>query len=50
MQDEEQKEEEGLLEILRAEVARLLCTDDVGEEERLSRLGLTHEIIENGDV
>ena len=36
MQDEKQKKEE-LLEMLRAEVARLLCADDVSEEELLVR-------------
>jgi len=47
MQDEKQKKEE-LLEVLRAEVARLLCADDVSEEEKLSRIKLAH--IESGEV
>ena len=49
MQDEKQKKEE-LLEMLRAEVARLLCADDVSEEEKLSRIQLAQAIIENGEV
>jgi hypothetical protein len=49
MQDEKQKKEE-LLEMLRAEVARLLCADDVSEEEKLSRIKLAQAIIENGEV
>jgi len=49
MQDEKQKKEE-LLEVLRAEVARLLCTDDVSEEVKLSRIKLAQAIIESGEV
>ena len=49
MQDDEQKKEE-LLDILRAEVARLLCADDVSEEEKLSRIRLAQAIIETGKV
>ena len=49
MQDEKQQKEE-LIELLRAEVARLLCSDDVSEEEKLSRIKRAHEIIENGEV
>ena len=49
MQDDEQKKEE-LLDILRAEVARLLCADDVSEEEKLSRIRLAQTIIETGKV
>jgi hypothetical protein len=33
MQDEKQKKEE-LLEMLRVEVARLLCADDVSKEKK----------------
>lgn len=47
MQDEKQKKEE-LLEVLRAEVARLLCADDMSEEDKLSRIQRAQEIIENG--
>jgi hypothetical protein len=49
MQDEKQKKEE-LLEILRVEVARLLCADDVTEEEKLSRIRLAQAILEGGEV
>jgi hypothetical protein len=49
MQDEQQKKEE-LIEMLRAEVARLLCADDVSEEEKLSRIKLAQAIIESGEV
>ena len=49
MQDEKQKKEE-LLEVLRAEVARLLCADDVSEEEKLSRIQLAQAIIESEEV
>jgi len=45
MQDEKQKREE-LLEMLRAEVAKLLCADDVSDEEKLSRIRLAQEIID----
>jgi hypothetical protein len=48
MNDTDKKEE--LLEILRAEVARLLCADDVSEEEKLSRIKLAQAIIESGEV
>jgi hypothetical protein len=49
MQDEKQTKEE-LLEVLRAEVASLLCADDVSEEEKLSRIKLAQAIIESGEV
>ena len=49
MQDDKQKKEK-LLAVLREEVERLLLADDVSEEEKLSRLKLAHEIIENGTV
>lgn len=49
MHDENQKKEE-LLEMLRAEVAKLLCADDVSEEEKLSRIKLAQAIIESGDL
>jgi hypothetical protein len=49
MQDAVQKKED-LLERLRAEVARLLCADDVSEEEKLSRIKLAQAIIESGEV
>lgn len=49
MPDERQKKAE-LLEVLRAEVARLLCADDVSEEEKLSRLKLAQAIIGIGEV
>ena len=49
MQDEKQKKEE-LIEMLRVEVARLLCADDVSEEEKLSRIKLAQAIIESGEV
>ena len=48
MQDEKQKKEE-LLEVLRTEVAGLLCADDVSEAEKLSRIKLAQEIIDNGE-
>ncbi len=47
MQDDKQKKEE-LLELLRAELAKLLCADDVSEEEKLARITLAQAIIENG--
>ncbi len=46
MQDEKLKKE-ALLEMLRAEIAKLLCADDVSEEEKLSRIKLAQAIIEN---
>lgn len=49
MQDEKQEREE-LLEMLRAEVAKLLCADDVSEEEKLTRIKLAQAIIESGQV
>jgi hypothetical protein len=49
MQNEKQKKEE-LIEMLRVEVARLLCADDVSEEEKLSRIKLAQTIIEGGEV
>ena len=49
MQDEKQKKEE-LLEMLRAEVATLLCADDVSDEEKLSRIKLAQAIIESEKV
>lgn len=49
MQDEKQEKEE-LLEMLRAEVAKLLCADDVSEEEKLTRIKLAQAIIESGQV
>lgn len=49
MPDEKQKKQE-LLEIFRAEVARLLCADDVSEEEKLSRIKCAQAIIESGEV
>ncbi|MFO0415958.1 MAG: hypothetical protein ACK5Y6_01600 [Pseudomonadota bacterium] len=50
MPDENQQKKEELLEILRAEVARLLCADDVSEEEKLCRIKLAQAIIEGGEV
>jgi hypothetical protein len=49
MQDEKQKKAE-LLEMLRKEIARLLCSDDVSEEEKLSRIELPQTIIKRGEV
>jgi hypothetical protein len=49
MQDEKRKREE-LFEVLRAEVARLLCADDVSEEEKLSRIQLAQAIIEGEEI
>jgi hypothetical protein len=49
MQDEKQKKE-GLLAMLRAEVASLLCADDVSEEEKVSCSKLAEAIIESGEV
>lgn len=49
MQDERQQKEE-LLEMLREEVARLLCADDVGEEEKLVRIKRAQAIIESGEL
>ena len=47
MHDEQQKKEE-LLELLRAEIAALLCADDVSEEEKVFRMRLAQTIIEQG--
>lgn len=47
MHDEQRKKEE-LLELLQAEIAALLCADDVGEEEKVSRIRLAQTIIEHG--
>ena len=47
MSDEKQRKEE-LLEMLRAEVAKLLCADDVSEEEKLARIRRAQDIMENG--
>lgn len=47
--DERQKKEE-LLEVLRAELVRLLCADDVSEQEKLSRIQLAQAIIETEEV
>ena len=49
MQDEKQNRDE-LIEVLRTEIAALLCADDVSEEAKLARLKLAHHIIENGKV
>ena len=49
MQDETQKKEE-LLEMRRAEVAMLLCAEDVSEEEKGSRIQLAQAIIESEKV
>ena len=38
-----------LLEMLREEVARLLCSDDVCEEEKVARIKRAQEIFERGD-
>lgn len=46
MQDDKLKKE-ALLEMLRAEIAKLLCADDVSEEDKLSRIKLAQAIIEN---
>jgi hypothetical protein len=51
MQDEKQKQKKyELIEVLRTEVAMLLCADDVSEEAKLARVKLAHHIIENGKV
>lgn len=49
MQDEQQKREE-LLGILREEVVRLLSSDDVSEEEKVTRMKRAQNIIESGEV
>ena len=49
MQDEKWRREE-LLELLRVEVARLLCADDVSEGVKVSRIKLVQAIIESGEV
>lgn len=49
MQDERPKIED-FLEQLRAEVARLLCADDVSEDEKLARIRLAQAIIESEEV
>jgi hypothetical protein len=36
--------------VLRAEVARLLCADDVSKEGKLSRIELAQAIIESREV
>ena len=41
-------EKELLLEELRKEVAKLLCSDDLSDEEKLSRLKIAQSIIEKG--
>lgn len=50
MGGEAKRSKEELIEMLRAEVARLLCADDVSEEEKLSRIKLAQAIIESGEV
>lgn len=45
--DDDLRKKEELLEVLRAAVARLLCSDDVSEEEKLSRIKRAQEIVEN---
>ena len=37
-----------LLELLRNEIANLLCADEITEEEKLARIKLAQTIIENG--
>lgn len=37
-----------LLELLRNEMANLLCADAITEEEKLARIKLAQAIIENG--
>jgi hypothetical protein len=49
MQDEKQNRDE-LIEVLRTEIAALLCADNVSEEAKLARVKLAHYIIENGKV
>lgn len=47
--EEESKEKERLLQILRDEVNRLLLSGDISEQEKLSRIKLAQEIMENGE-
>ena len=49
MQDDKLKSEE-LLELLRAEVTKLLCADDVAEDEKVARIKRAQEIIESGQA
>lgn len=37
-----------LLELLRNEIANLLCAEEITEEEKLARIKLAQAIIENG--
>ncbi len=46
MQDDNPEERKELIDILCAEVARLLCADDVSEEEKLKRINLAQAIID----
>jgi hypothetical protein len=47
---DEKKQKEELIEMLCVEVARLLCADDVSEEEKLSRIKLAEAILERGEM
>ncbi len=48
--ENERADKERLLEALREEVERLLCADDISEEEKLDRIKCAQEIIEHGAV
>lgn len=48
--EDERAEREKLLQALQEDVATLLCADEVSEEEKLARIKLAQEIIENGKV
>lgn len=47
---DERAEREKLLQALQEDVARLMCSDEVSEEEKLARIKLAQEIIENRKV
>lgn len=47
---DEKKQREELIEMLCVEVAKLLCADDVSEEEKLSRIKLAEAILERGEM
>ena len=49
MREERLKREE-ILDVLRAELARLLCADDVSEEEKLIRIERAERILQGGEV
>ena len=48
--ENETADKEILLQALREVLARLLCSDDVSEEEKLARIKRAQEIFETGEV